>query len=268
MSDGDLFRLRSLLIQVNHASIAVSGGVDSLTLAVAAHRFMPGRVEIYHAISPAVPEEATLRVRRLAERERWTLSIFDAGEFGNGNYRRNPMNRCFYCKQGLYGSIAERSDLPIFSGTNVDDLQEYRPGLEAAHLYSVRHPFVECGIDKAGVRRVACELGLEHIAPLPASPCLSSRIETGIPIEPEILASIYHAEKVVSRRLFPRTVRCRVRSGGVAIELDRETLLRLESLVQDELKREISNLFPNEIVPSSILFEEYRSGSAFVGEKP
>ena len=107
--------------------MAVSGGVDSLTLAAFAHRVLGQRVSMFHAVSPAVPGEATQRTRELAEREGWTLTVIDAGEFGSADYMRNPLNRCFYCKTSLYGAIRPHTAAQIVSGTNLDDLGEYRP---------------------------------------------------------------------------------------------------------------------------------------------
>ena len=73
----------------------------------------------------------------------------------------------------------------IVSGANTGDLGDFRPGLAAAAEHAVRHPYVECGIDKPAVRAIAAGLGLDDLAELPAAPCLSSRVETGIAIDPE-----------------------------------------------------------------------------------
>ena len=120
MTDPDamLPRLEAVVRAMGPIAVAVSGGVDSMTLAVVAHRACPGRVRMAHAVSAAVPPQATERVRRHAAREGWVLRVLDAGEFGDPNYRANPSNRCFYCKTNLYGYIASVSDRPIVSGTN------------------------------------------------------------------------------------------------------------------------------------------------------
>ena len=111
------------------------------------------------------------------------------------------------------------------SGTNLDDLGDYRPGLEAARDHQVRHPFVEAEIDKRTVRALAAELGLGVLSELPSAPCLSSRVETGIRIEAAVLAMVHEAEKLVGARLSPKTVRCRVRGNAVVIELDEGALV-------------------------------------------
>ena len=256
--------LTTIIDQLPEVAVAVSGGVDSLTLATAVHRSNTARATMFHAVSAAVPEEATDRVRALAETQGWALRMIDAGEFADGDYRANPVNRCFYCKTSLYGAIAPLTKAQIVSGTNLDDLGEYRPGLKAAEHHSVRHPFVEAGIDKAGVRLLARRLGLGEISELPAAPCLSSRIETGISIDPSILKLVYQTERFVAARLHPKTVRCRVRAGGVVIELDKVALDSADELQRDQLAHHVATLFSKAGFDHRVSFAPYRVGSAFV----
>jgi uncharacterized protein len=238
-----LAKLAGVLRGIGPVAVAVSGGVDSLTLATLAHRTLRGKVEMFHAVSPAVPQEATDRVRTLAAREGWKLSVVDAGEFGDANYRSNPVNRCFYCKTNLYGALVPHTTAQIVAGTNLDDLGEYRPGLEAAKNHGVRHPFVEAGIDKNTVRAIARHLDLGDVAELPSAPCLSSRIETGIAIDADMLTLVHAAERLVSRSLAPRTVRCRVRAKGVVIELDEQNLAALDGEAREALRVDVGALF-------------------------
>lgn len=256
--------LGRLLDAIDRIAVAVSGGVDSLTLATFAHRRLAGRVEMFHAVSPAVPEEATVRVRALADHEGWTLNVIDAGEFADANYRANPVNRCFYCKTNLYSAIAPNTTAQIVSGTNLDDLGEYRPGLEAARDYSVRHPFVEAGIDKSSVRKIARWLELNDVAELPAAPCLSSRIETGIAIDEKVLALVHSTEKLVGETLRPETVRCRVRAKGVVVELDEARLTALDAAQRDHLRGRVAALFRDGGFDYNVSFAPYRTGSAFL----
>lgn len=256
--------LGRVLDAIERLAVAVSGGVDSMTLAVFAHRRLPGRVEMFHAVSPAVPAEATLRVRSTAEREGWSLHVIDAHEFDDANYRANPLDRCFYCKTNLYSAIAPRTRAQIVSGANLDDLGDYRPGLIAAKQYAVRHPLVEAGIDKETVRAIARDLGLEAIAELPSAPCLSSRIETGIAIDPAMLARVHTAEKLVAKALQPKTVRCRVRAKGVVIELDEARLASLDAAARQRLSAQVGALFREAGFDYEVSFAPYRIGSAFL----
>lgn len=259
-----LAKLEAVLRDIGPVAVAVSGGVDSLTLATLAHRASCGEVEMFHAVSPAVPQQATDRVRALAEREGWKLSVVDAGEFGDADYRSNPVNRCFYCKTNLYGALAPHTTAQIVAGTNLDDLGEYRPGLEAARNHGVRHPFVEAGIDKKTVRAIARHLDLGDIAELPSAPCLSSRIETGIAIDPDMLKLVHAAELMVSNSLAPRTVRCRVRAKGVVIELDEQNLAALDGEARETLRDHVSTLFRDGGFEYPVSLAPYRTGSAFL----
>jgi uncharacterized protein len=259
-------RVHAVLDRLDVVAVAVSGGIDSLTLAtLAGRRLGAGRVLMVHAVSPAVPPQASTRVREFAAREGWRLEIVSAGEFSDPDYLRNPVDRCFFCKINLYGAIAAVTSATILSGANLDDLADYRPGLDAARRHGVRHPYIEAQIDKATVRSLARDLGLGDIAELPASPCLASRVETGIAIDPATLRFINCVELMIGAALAPRTVRCRVRTGAVVIELDEQTLGRLADPDADGLRQEIATLWPPATPAPPIRFAPYRTGSAFIG---
>ena len=136
----NLDRLQSVIGEIGPLAVAVSGGVDSMTLAVVAHRTLGSRAHMLHAVSPAVPEEATRRVLAYAKQNGWRVDVIDAHEFSDANYLENPHDRCFYCKTNLYSTMADLVDCALASGTNRDDLSDYRPGLKAAAVYGVVSP--------------------------------------------------------------------------------------------------------------------------------
>jgi pyridinium-3,5-biscarboxylic acid mononucleotide sulfurtransferase len=258
-------RLAAVLSSIGGpVAVAVSGGIDSVTLATFAHRVEGSRVELFHAVSPAVPGDATARVELLAADQGWRLRIVDAGEFTDANYLANPVDRCFFCKTNLYGCIARHTDAQILSGANLDDLREYRPGLEAAKRHLVRHPFLEAGIDKRTVRSLARELGLGVLSELPAAPCLSSRVETGIAIRSEVLKAIHAVERSIAKDFPAGIVRCRVRAKGVVIELDPETLTAIAGKREEEARAQADRIFAGIAQTADLSFEPYRNGSAFV----
>lgn len=260
-------RLARLLEECGEATIAVSGGVDSMTLASFAHRTSGReRVRMVHAVSPAVPRAATARVQARGREEGWRLELADAGEFTDERYRANPVNRCYFCKSNLYGMLAAMHGGVVLSGANCDDLGDYRPGLEAAAENAVRHPYIEAGFAKADVRALARVLDLPELAALPSSPCLSSRVETGLRIEPAALAMIDDMEEWLKSVLSPRTVRCRLRKQGVVIELDEESIAELTPDRRAWLTQEMRKHRPD-MASGKIEIVAYRRGSAFVGVK-
>lgn len=248
-------KLEAVLANLPDLAIAVSGGVDSMTLAHAAHRTgLPGLL-VVHALSPAVPMEATDRVRDHATRFGWRLTEVDAGEFADPAYRANPVDRCYFCKTNLYDRIAHVTEGPIASGANLDDLGDYRPGLIAAAEHRVRHPFVEAGMDKSAVRALARQFDLADISELPAQPCLSSRVETGIAISARDLAFVARMERALAPHVPQGTdLRCRVTHGGIVVEAPEpdEAMRR----IADELCAGESRLF--------LGFRPYRRGAAFL----
>jgi len=262
--DRKIRELRRVLLAIERVAVAVSGGVDSMTLARVAHHCLPNSVTLFHAVSPAVPPEATERTRRHAEKFAWNLKVFDAGEFSDPEYLRNPLNRCFYCKANLYGSIAKMTSDVIVSGTNLDDMSDFRPGLHAATQHQVRHPYVEAKIDKAEVRAIADRFELDELASLPASPCLSSRIETGIGVDAKTLGLVHAVENAVRQDPDIETVRCRVRREGLVVELDPATFDRVVADNGGTLQLEVEELSAKHGYPGRIRFEPYRMGSAFL----
>ena len=264
--------LETILADLPDLAIAVSGGVDSMTLAHAAHRAasraahsathpagVPGLL-VVHALSPAVPEEATARVREHASRFGWRLAEVDAGEFADPQYRANPVDRCYFCKTNLYARIARVTAGPIASGANLDDLGDYRPGLIAAAEYRVRHPFVEAGMDKQAVRALARDFDLADVAELPAQPCLSSRVETGIAISATDLAFVARLERALAPHVPAGTdLRCRVTHGGIVVEAPDP----------DEAMRRIADVLCAEERRRFVGFRPYRRGAAFLhGDVP
>ena len=258
-----LGRLRSVLRPWPRLAVAVSGGVDSMTLAHVAGQVLRDRVRMLHAVSPAVPPEATARVERHAARSGWRLTLIDAGEFADPDYRRNPVDRCYFCKSNLFRRIRAETDWAIATGANTDDLDDFRPGLRAADEEGVVHPYVEADAAKADVRAIARQLKLNDIAELPAQPCLASRVETGIAIEPLDLDLVRRIEGALAEDLGIGDIRCRVVQGGVRVELSPTLLEQTAAAHLDKVER-----MCRAAGKTFLGAAPYRRGSAFLRERP
>lgn len=257
--------LDTVLAGISRPVVACSGGVDSLLLATLAHRRCPETTVVAHDVTPAVPAAATARVIDYARTEGWDLHLVHSEEFTDQRYLANPRNRCYFCKSHLYDALDTLADrlgiagATVLSGANTDDLGEYRPGLAAAAEHGVRHPYIEAGVGKAEIRRIAGRLGLD-CAELPASPCLASRLYTGTAVTATRLRAIEVGEELLRSLTGLDVVRCRISGNDVLVEV--EATARVEPEVLGRVAEAMRRLEPS---LAEIRLDErpYRPGRAF-----
>lgn len=215
------------------AVVAYSGGVDSSLVAYLAHQALGERALAVTSASPSLKRSDLAVAEALAAKWGMRHRVILTDELSKAEYRANPVNRCFHCKTSLYSALAALAQkegfAQILNGTNVDDLGDHRPGLQAAKDFAVRSPLVDAGLNKADVRALAAHLGLEN-ADKPQAACLSSRFPYGARIDVERLAQVERAEDCLARLGF---VQFRVRHHEevarleiAAEELDRALALR------------------------------------------
>lgn len=191
--------LVAILSATRRAVVAYSGGVDSSLLMAAAHEALGPDALAVTAVSPSLARRELAGAKALAAERGWNHACAGTDEVSREEYAQNSGDRCYWCKTELYevlGPIAEHRRAAILTGTNLDDLGDHRPGLQAARERSIRAPLVEAGLGKSEVRSLSVELGLPT-ADKPASPCLASRFAYGVRVTPEGLRRIEHAEEVV-----------------------------------------------------------------------
>ncbi len=243
-ADPLLDRLVEILREMRSVLVCYSGGVDSAFVLAVAHRVLGEQCIGMTAVSPSLAdferEDAVALAKEIGARH----ELVESNEIEDEDYAKNHVDRCFHCKSELYRvSDAKQREWGLafsVNGTNLDDLGDYRPGLEAAKKAGARSPLVEAGFTKADVRRIAQLLGLP-VWDKPAAACLSSRLPYGTRVTRERLAQIGALEAAI-HALGVRQARVRWHAvggggGGSAGQGTKESAMARVEIAKDEMLR-------------------------------
>lgn len=221
--------LRALLREMRSVLVCYSGGIDSAFVLAVAHEQLGDQALGVTAVSPSLPESELEDAVRIAERLGARHALVESHEIERPDYVKNAPDRCFHCKSELYSLTAEKCSefgmSVVVNGTNLDDLGDYRPGLQAADANGVRSPLVETRFSKADVRAAARLIGMD-VWDKPAAACLSSRIPYGTSVTRERLAQIGAFEAEL-RALGFRQTRVRWHDQIARIEVDVDEISKL-----------------------------------------
>lgn len=217
---GMLQRLKEQIAAYGSLLIAYSGGVDSGLLAVVAHEVLGEKTRCLLLASPLISRREVEGAVATAERYGLVCSVYPFPVFDDPHFLKNPRDRCYHCRMRAAAILRKKAQewglSSIADGANLSDLSEYRPGLVAADESGIVHPFIEAGIGKDDIRRIARELGLQFWNK-PSQPCLATRIPYGNEITTDRLQAIESAETLLVGWGFPSV---RVRSHGTIARIE------------------------------------------------
>jgi uncharacterized protein len=225
--ESKLHQLRQIFSEMEQVLIAYSGGIDSTLVTKIAYDVLGGKALAVTAVSASLLPEDLEEARQQASQIGVAHELVTTQELDNPNYTANPVNRCYFCKSELHDTLRPlalaRGYPYVVDGINADDLQDYRPGIQAAQERGARSPLAEVGLSKPEVRALAKSLGLA-CWDKPAQPCLSSRFPYGEEITITKLQRVGRAERYL-RQLGYTQLRVRSEADTARIELPAEQLV-------------------------------------------
>jgi uncharacterized protein len=223
------FRWEALLArfrELGSVVVALSGGVDSGLLCAAAWRALGDRMLAVTVRSPVESMGDVASAQALAEEVGFPLRVFDFDDLANPEFAANPPDRCYVCKLARFRRLRELADAEglaaLAEGSNVDDLDDYRPGRGAVTETGAVSPLQELGFRKAEIRALAHALGLS-VWDRPSAPCLATRFPYGSPVTREGLRQVAEGERHLHELGF-RTVRLRHHGQVARIEVAPEDI--------------------------------------------
>ena len=226
----------------NKVMIALSGGVDSALVAYAAFQKLGNSAIAVTADYKTLSQEELETAKQICSEIGIPQLFLDYSELENEDFTKNDSNRCFHCRMELGDhliKLAKEHDVEIIvDGTNLDDLGDYRPGIEALKQNGIRSPLVETNFSKSQIREVAKMTGLS-VFDKPSNSCLASRIPWGQRVTAEKLIRIEFGETIVKQLTKVKQVRVRDINGSAKIEVEKHMISRFDEIILKQITEKL-----------------------------
>ena len=234
-----LDELKNWFADKNKVFIALSGGVDSALVAYAAFQQLGDSAIAVTADYKTLSKEELQTAKQVCSEIGIEQLFLDYDELENPEFTKNDSTRCFHCRLELGDhllELAKKHDVSIIvDGTNIDDLGDFRPGIEALKQNGIRSPLVETNFSKSQIRDIAKSVELS-VFDKPSNSCLASRIPWGQRVTAERLARIEYGEILVKQLTKTKQVRVRDFNGIAKIEVEKEMI----SVFNDDILKQLN----------------------------
>jgi len=226
----------------NKVMIALSGGVDSALIAYAAFQKLGSSAIAVTADYKTLSAEELDTAKQVCSEIGIKQLFLDYSELENENFTKNDSDRCFHCRMELGDhliKLAKEHDVEIIvDGANLDDLGDYRPGIEALKQNGIRSPLVEINFSKSEIRESAKVIGLS-VFDKPSNSCLASRIPWGQRVTAEKLTRIEIGETIVKQFTNVKQVRVRDINGSAKIEVEKHMISKFDEVILKQITEKL-----------------------------